>query len=618
MNLELRKSGKKGPASLLSLLAASTLLLAAAAPAHAWWNNDWTVRKKITVDATAEGGNISDPIGTSAVLLRLHDGNFDFGSAKEDGGDIRFVAADDKTLLPYHIEKYDSLLNEAFVWVKVPDVKPGAPTSIWLYYGNPSEKAEKADNAKGTFDADTLLDYHFSQKGSPADSTGNANNAENAAIPVDGSLIGGGMQLDGHTKVTIPASATLNWSDRDPLTWSAWIKPSVLAPNAVLFSRREGGNAFVIGLDNGTPYVEVTDAAGTHRSAGGAALAAGGWHHLAVVADDAKITIYVDGAKAGTLAAPLPALKSASILGGEESGGAGFAGEIDELEISRVARPAGWIALEAKTQGGTDAADKTLKLGEDEAHSGGPFAFLSGGFGIMGTLLKSVTVDGWVVIGVLFIMGTITWIVMITKFFYLRRVERGTAQFIQEWQTVATDLTKLDEEEVKIGAPKTSGEDEEEETPDDMHASPIYRIYHIGSVEIRNRVNAGKKSLGARAIQAIRASLDGGMVRENQNLNSHLVFLTIAIAGGPFMGLLGTVIGVMITFAEIAASGEVNINAIAPGIAAALIATVAGLVVAIPALFGYNYLVSKIKEVTNTTHVFIDEFITKMAEFYHD
>jgi len=61
-----------------------------------------------------------------------------------------------------------------------------------------------------------------------------------------------------------------------------------------------------------------------------------------------------------------------------------------------------------------------------------------------------------------------------------------------------------------------------------------------------------------------------------------MVMLTIAISGGPFLGLLGTVIGVMITFAAIAAAGDVNVNAIAPGIAAALAATVAGLAVAIP------------------------------------
>ena len=102
-----------------------------------------------------------------------------------------------------------------------------------------------------------------------------------------------------------------------------------------------------------------------------------------------------------------------------------------------------------------------------------------------------------------------------------------------------------------------------------------------------NTANAG--ALLPQSIQAIRASLDGGMVRETQRLNKLMVLLTIAISGGPFLGLLGTVVGVMITFAAIAAAGDVNVNAIAPGIAAALLATVAGLAVAIPALFGYNY-----------------------------
>ena len=95
-----------------------------------------------------------------------------------------------------------------------------------------------------------------------------------------------------------------------------------------------------------------------------------------------------------------------------------------------------------------------------------------------------------------------------------------------------------------------------------------------------------------------------------------MVLLTIAISGGPFLGLLGTVVGVMITFAAIAESGDVNVNAIAPGIAAALVATVAGLGVAIPALFGYNYLISRIKDLSVDMQVFVDEFTTKMAEFY--
>ena len=59
-----------------------------------------------------------------------------------------------------------------------------------------------------------------------------------------------------------------------------------------------------------------------------------------------------------------------------------------------------------------------------------------------------------------------------------------------------------------------------------------------------------------------------------------------------------------------------NVNAIAPGIAAALVATVAGLAVAIPALFGYNYLASRIREVSNEMTVFSDELVTRMAERY--
>jgi biopolymer transport protein ExbB len=70
----------------------------------------------------------------------------------------------------------------------------------------------------------------------------------------------------------------------------------------------------------------------------------------------------------------------------------------------------------------------------------------------------------------------------------------------------------------------------------------------------------------------------------------------------------------MITFAAIAVSGEVNVNSIAPGIAAALTATVAGLMVAIPCLFGYNYLGGQIKSISADMHVFVDEFIAKLAE----
>jgi biopolymer transport protein ExbB len=123
-------------------------------------------------------------------------------------------------------------------------------------------------------------------------------------------------------------------------------------------------------------------------------------------------------------------------------------------------------------------------------------------------------------------------------------------------------------------------------------------------------------NLSVQTLGAIQSSINGGLVRENHKLNSQMVLLTISISGGPFLGLLGTVVGVMITFAAIAAAGDVNVNAIAPGIAAALLATVAGLGVAIPALFGYNYLATRIKKVNADMQVFVEEFMAKTAERY--
>jgi biopolymer transport protein ExbB len=148
-----------------------------------------------------------------------------------------------------------------------------------------------------------------------------------------------------------------------------------------------------------------------------------------------------------------------------------------------------------------------------------------------------------------------------------------------------------------------------------IHSTPIYRVYEVGCQEIRARVNKGG-GISHRALESIESSMEAQVTRENARLQSMMVLLTICIAGGPYVGLLGTIIGVMITFGEIAMLGEVDINAIAPGIAAALLATVCGLVVAIPALFGYNYLSVQVKDITTDMHIFCEEFLTKMAEYY--
>lgn len=618
-------------------------------PASAWWNDQWSLRKKITIDTGASGASISDAIGTTAILVRLHVGNFRFGAAKEDGGDLRFVAADDKTPLKHHVEKYDSLLGEALVWVSIADLKPGTKNEIWLYYGNP--KAPTAVDAKGTYDPDTLLVYHFADRGTPAqDVSAWANSAQTVVPGADGSIIGQGARFDGQTALTLPGSPSLVVAEGGELTWSAWIKMTAPQPRAVLFSRSEGANGLTIGLDNGVPFAEVTNAGSTQRSGDGAAFAPATWHHLALVGKSGQITLYVDGNQFSTLAAGLPTMTGTSLLGrgasapaaaGADSAAAatpagdasassppapadnatadapaasgasaavGFAGDMDELQIAKVARPAGFIKLAAIGQGPDQAKLISFSVDEETA------SWFSGYFAV---ILKSVTLDGWVVIGLLAIMAVISWIVMVDRVSYLNRIGKGNRIFLKHFRDSAADLDgllQLDREE----ADASFGGEAAASDHKMIQAAPLYRLFVLAAQQIRLRFsgNPGYRALTPQAIESIRAVIDSGFVRESQRLNRMMVMLTIAISGGPFLGLLGTVVGVMITFAAIAASGDVNVNAIAPGIAAALVATVAGLGVAIPALFAYNYLITRIKDASSEMQVFVDELITRIAESY--
>ncbi len=605
--------------SLICGLAALGLTLSVSAKEEpkegGWWNPEWSVRKKVTVDTSAGGGNLSDPVGGGAVLLlRFSDGTLNFGAIREDGSDLRFVAEDGKTLLSYHIEKIDPLLNEAFVWVKVPEVKSGGATSFWLYYGNAAGQITPVADAKATYDADTVLVYHFGAN-VQADATASGNNAENAGTKVEAAQIGSGLRLPGAAPVTIPASATLAWSEGGTLTWSVWLKPAALQPNAILFSRREDGRSFVLGLDNGVPFVEVNG----QRSSGGEPLATSVWRHLAVVAVGGTINVHLDGASYGTLAAGLPALNNPALLGGDATEGAViFNGELDELQIAKVARTPGFLKFAAQSQI-ADKAAKLVIIGNDEQNEHGHEGELAKHLSLIADISKSLTFDGWVVIVLCGILAVVAMIITVFKLLYLARIKKSTGLFLEKWEELSRDLHVLDHgDEASINS---MGGKASVKAQKILKRSPLYQIYKIGSEEIQHRLADSEDEepgLSGRSIQAIRATLHGGLVREVQKLNSQLVFLTIGIAGGPYLGLLGTVIGVMITFAVIAKSGQVEVNSIAPGIAGALLATVAGLAVAIPALFSYSYISTRIKDAVSDMEIFIDEFIARVAEVYPD
>jgi biopolymer transport protein ExbB len=575
--------------------------------ANAWWQNDWSFRKQISLDTTLKGANIDQPVGRIPVLIRLHSGNFSFTDAQENGTDLRFVAADDKTPLAYHVESFDPLLGVADVWVDVPNLGAGTKQDIWLYYSN--KKATPGGDTGASFDPDYALVYHFDGAAAtpPKDETANKNDAQSAPDGVDeGGIIGKSARFLGTNAVSVAASPSLAVAAGGNFTFSTWVKSDAPQAKAALYGRHDGAAGLVIGLDQGVPFVDISGGTGAGHLAAPQAVAKGQWTHIAVTADGKSVTLYVNGKATTTAAATLPAMNSVTVIGRDVAPVAGvapaseyaaFVGEMDELRISKVARPAAVILAGALSEG---PDSKLVVFGEDEKQSGF-------GFGYFGIIIQHVTIDAWVVISLLGIMAAVSWFVMWGKATYLNTVDRANDIFLDLFRKTGGDPLAL---ESAIEARRDKRK---------LGNSSIYRIYRAAADEIKRRAEKSSHVvLNAEAIEVIRALMDANLVRENQRLSRSMVLLTISISGGPFLGLLGTVVGVMITFAAIAAAGDVNINAIAPGISAALLATVAGLGVAIPALFGYNYLLVRSKNITANMQVFVDEFVTRLSEIYRE
>jgi biopolymer transport protein ExbB len=630
------------------IAAASVVLLAVqpllAGSACAWWNSDWSYRMKLVADAGPKGANVTEPVGRTQILIRLHSGNFNFATASDDGTDLRVVAGDDRTPLHFHIERFDGLVDQVgLIWVDVPDLAPGTATPIFLYWGN--KNATSASDSRASYDADRVLVYHFAdENGLPKDATGYGNNALTPGKRDPGGMIGAGVRLDGSAPIRLPQSPSLAIAAGQAMTISLWVRPDRDVKSGVLYSNVDGPNGLTIGLDQGVAYARIDTPDGPKQTSAGTPLAGEGWHLISVEATADHLGVYVDGKPQGDVAAALPALNGPATLGGvlatavpapaapapaatppaavapllppsptapatatPEAAPAvappapapNFVGLIDEFEISKVARPIGALQVAVASEG-PDPKLLTFDVAEQSSFFGS---------GYIGIIMRSVTPDAWVIIGILGLMALVSWWVMLGKAVYLSRLSSANGQFRGAYRRTMS----------RAGADNSHafGGLARQASPA-LQRSPLFRIYEVGAQQFIERLDAGFSEadgrLAPQSLAAIRAAVEAGLVQETQRLNRAMVLLTIAISGGPFIGLLGTVVGVMITFAAIAQAGDVNVNAIAPGIAAALLATVAGLFVAIPALFGYNYLIIRIRDLTSDMQTFVDELITRMGE----
>jgi biopolymer transport protein ExbB/TolQ len=215
---------------------------------------------------------------------------------------------------------------------------------------------------------------------------------------------------------------------------------------------------------------------------------------------------------------------------------------------------------------------------------------------------EQATPEGKAVIVCLVIFSIIAWSVMIYKAVQMRRAKQLNRFFTAEYRTQKNVLDVFDRRVQADGC-------------------PLFAVYQAGSLELDARLknddgNGRKKFVSLKGMEHVKRSLENTVAQESLKLESGLILLAIAVSGAPFLGLLGTVWGVMSTFGHIAQQGSATMAAMAPGVAAALITTVAGLLVAIPSMFGYNWLVHNLRVLTVELDNFAQELVSKMETEY--
>lgn len=215
---------------------------------------------------------------------------------------------------------------------------------------------------------------------------------------------------------------------------------------------------------------------------------------------------------------------------------------------------------------------------------------------------RRTTPEGKAIVFCLLIFSIVAWSVMIAKAVQMRRAKKLNRFFDAEYRTQKNVLDVFDRRVQAEGC-------------------PTFMVYQAGSLELDARLknpdgNGRKQFVSLKGMEHVKRSMENAVAQESLKLESGLILLAIAVSGAPFLGLLGTVWGVMSTFGHIAQQGSATMAAMAPGVSAALLTTVSGLLVAIPSMFAYNWLVHNLRVMTVELDNFAQELVSKMETEY--
>ncbi len=213
------------------------------------------------------------------------------------------------------------------------------------------------------------------------------------------------------------------------------------------------------------------------------------------------------------------------------------------------------------------------------------------------------TPAGMVIVGSLVLLSTFSWSVMLSKLFMLRKMRKQSEHFLRMFRGQQNPLELF-------------------ELGNRFPYAPPAHVYRMACAEMAYFLSGTVEREGGEVkrfplepkissaqMEAVNAAIDRAVGEATVRIEDKTTILATAVSGAPFLGLLGTVWGVMDTFSAVARdSGVASLQSMAPGVSSALVTTVVGLLVAIPAMFGYNFIVNRIRVMT----VRLDNFASEL------
>ena len=220
---------------------------------------------------------------------------------------------------------------------------------------------------------------------------------------------------------------------------------------------------------------------------------------------------------------------------------------------------------------------------------------------------------GKTVVVLLFLGSVFTWTIMLEKGIALFRARKASERFFRIFRGKRYPLTNIREAANNI--------------------SPVARVFESGvsrlltfykmspeQAEYYGSANCPEQKISLTQIETIRVTMEREVADQIMKMEDKIGLLATAVSVSPFLGLFGTVWGVMMAFCSLASLGKADISALAPGVSGALLTTVVGLLVAIPSLVGYNLLTITIRKITVYMDNFVEEFVAriKLEQLEHE